>query len=699
MAYVSTPGLHEEFAQPNAAAPAALHFQEELARLNAAEPAALQGGSQEPTVEVTMSPPPDFQAQLHEAYLKGLAAGNPSAATAPEGGTPGLAQYFTPQVQGPTGVGVRGGAQQSPVPPARPSAGRGTPHVGSPAWADGRGGMGGPGGQAQGRGANNLAGAGRGGGGGLGGAGSPHGPGGAFAWGSPDFGAMKCRAALAPPALQTLALGQVEAQELELARVNDETSKGTYDYLLRAGFQASKPTSTFSAGTAEANARPSLIAHVRDISRYLVSNGLLLLQHASRALDVVLSSFHGEAKTTMRELVETAETTCTGHFMERSPLYVALDAMLKAYELPRAAALMEAEVSRFRWKSSVHLTKQAFETLWKKAVQVAMDTADNSELERFSAPEWSGNGGWLKKVLKPQFPTWVMDLRIMHERAFDNSDTFWKLLEKAEPPSANIKGLHALGEDDAPDEDAAADAGSLFSLARNGKPISCYRCGEHHFLRECLAAPSAEERQGLPQPWPRQQPHPSQMTRQVPRPEGAPVPYERPGGGATVPGAQTFVTGLNALPGEDIGRRFQQLEQGQAQLTTMLAAALSRVAPQPQQELPQPQPEPVLTLAKLQQTLARLASAPVDNPVTPATVLPREPTKVGVGLPAAVPEPLLTLPAPVSSSPAFLVAASAPPDYTPVGVTRVEETGARGETLWARNDLLESSMPGGLPKN
>ena len=699
MAYVSTPGLHEEFAQPNAAAPAALHFQEELARLNAAEPAALQGGSQEPTVEVTMSPPPDFQAQLHEAYLKGLAAGNPSAATAPEGGTPGLAQYFTPQVQGPTGVGVRGGAQQSPVPPARPSAGRGTPHVGSPAWADGRGGMGGPGGQAQGRGANNLAGAGRGGGGGLGGAGSPHGPGGAFAWGSPDFGAMKGRAALAPPALQTLALGQVEAQELELARVNDETSKGTYDYLLRAGFQASKPTSTFSAGTAEANARPSLIAHVRDISRYLVSNGLLLLQHASRALDVVLSSFHGEAKTTMRELVETAETTCTGHFMERSPLYVALDAMLKAYELPRAAALMEAEVSRFRWKSSVHLTKQAFETLWKKAVQVAMDTADNSELERFSAPEWSGNGGWLKKVLKPQFPTWVMDLRIMHERAFDNSDTFWKLLEKAEPPSANIKGLHALGEDDAPDEDAAADAGSLFSLARNGKPISCYRCGEHHFLRECLAAPSAEERQGLPQPWPRQQPHPSQMTRQVPRPEGAPVPYERPGGGATVPGAQTFVTGLNALPGEDIGRRFQQLEQGQAQLTAMLAAALSRVAPQPQQELPQPQPEPVLTLAKLQQTLARLASAPVDNPVTPATVLPREPTKVGVGLPAAVPEPLLTLPAPVSSSPAFLVAASAPPDYTPVGVTRVEETGARGETLWARNDLLESSMPGGLPKN
>ena len=699
MAYVSTPGLHEEFAQPNAAAPAALHFQEELARLNAAEPAALQGGSQEPTVEVTMSPPPDFQAQLHEAYLKGLAAGNPSAATAPEGGTPGLAQYFTPQVQGPTGVGVRGGAQQSPVPPARPSAGRGTPHVGSPAWADGRGGMGGPGGQAQGRGANNLAGAGRGGGGGLGGAGSPHGPGGAFAWGSPDFGAMKCRAALAPPALQTLALGQVEAQELELARVNDETSKGTYDYLLRAGFQASKPTSTFSAGTAEANARQSLIAHVRDVSRYLVSNGLLLLQHASRALDVVLSSFHGEAKTTMRELVETAETTCTGHFMERSPLYVALDAMLKAYELPRAAALMEAEVSRFRWKSSVHLTKQAFETLWKKAVQVAMDTADNSELERFSAPEWSGNGGWLKKVLKPQFPTWVMDLRIMHERAFDNSDTFWKLLEKAEPPSANIKGLHALGEDDAPDEDAAADAGSLFSLARNGKPISCYRCGEHHFLRECLAAPSAEERQGLPQPWPRQQPHPSQVTRQVPRPEGAPVPYERPGGGATVPGAQTFVTGLNALPGEDIGRRFQQLEQGQAQLTTMLAAALSRVAPQPQQELPQPQPEPVLTLAKLQQTLARLASAPVDNPVTPATVLPREPTKVGVGLPAAVPEPLLTLPAPVSSSPAFLVAASAPPDYTPVGVTRVEETGARGETLWARNDLLESSMPGGLPKN
>ena len=105
MAYVSTPGLHEEFAQPNAAAPAALHFQEELARLNAAEPAALQGGSQEPTVEVTVSPPPDFAAQLHAAYLRGVATGSPSAL-----GTPGLAQFFTPQAQGPTpGVGVGGG--------------------------------------------------------------------------------------------------------------------------------------------------------------------------------------------------------------------------------------------------------------------------------------------------------------------------------------------------------------------------------------------------------------------------------------------------------------------------------------------------------------------------------------------------------------------------------------------------------------
>ena len=47
-----------------------------------------------------MSPPPDFQARLHEAYLKGLADGYPGAATARQGGTPGLAQFFTPQAQG-----------------------------------------------------------------------------------------------------------------------------------------------------------------------------------------------------------------------------------------------------------------------------------------------------------------------------------------------------------------------------------------------------------------------------------------------------------------------------------------------------------------------------------------------------------------------------------------------------------------------
>ena len=95
MAYVSTPGLHEEFAQPEAAEPAALGFQEELAQLNEAEPAALQGGSQEPTVEGTMSLPPDFAAQLHAAFLRGVAAGYPSPL-----GTPGLPQFFTPQAQG-----------------------------------------------------------------------------------------------------------------------------------------------------------------------------------------------------------------------------------------------------------------------------------------------------------------------------------------------------------------------------------------------------------------------------------------------------------------------------------------------------------------------------------------------------------------------------------------------------------------------
>ena len=133
MAYVSTPGLHEEFAQPEAAEPAALGFQEELTQLNEAEPAALQGGSQEPTVEGTMSLPPDFAAQLQAAFLRGVATGYPSAL-----GTPGLPQFFTPHAPGPTpGVGVGGGVQQSPVPLARPSAGRGTPHVGS-RRADGR---------------------------------------------------------------------------------------------------------------------------------------------------------------------------------------------------------------------------------------------------------------------------------------------------------------------------------------------------------------------------------------------------------------------------------------------------------------------------------------------------------------------------------------------------------------------------------
>ena len=97
----------------------------------------------------------------------------------------------------------------------------------------------------------------------------------------------------------------------------------------------------------------------------------------------------------------------------------------------------------------------------------------------------------------------------------------------------------------------------------------------------------------------------------------------------------------------------------------------------------------------LQQVLLQSSAPPATTvAMGPATGLASMPTSA---LPAqeAVPTIATMSTTPVTSRlsdlPPMVVAATAPGDYTDVGVSHPDRQGA-GQTLWMRNDLLEQAM-------
>ena len=96
-------------------------------------------------------------------------------------------------------------------------------------------------------------------------------------------------------------------------------------------------------------------------------------------------------------------------------------------------------------------------------------------------------------------------------------------------------------------------------MARNGMPVTCYRCKGFHYFKDCQAEMSPEEARGLPrQAWGPVRPVPAQEiskpTAYPARPATAPTPYTRPGPfGDASRGAETFVSSVQALPSADAG--------------------------------------------------------------------------------------------------------------------------------------------------
>ena len=497
--------------------------------------------------------------------------------------------------------------------------------------------------------------------------------------------------------LYTLAHEQLSAKRLlNSASQNCPMAIAIVDSFVRGAASARAPTARFIKAPSETDARSDLLKHLQDVIRALSATGLLFPAHRPRSHAVLLDSFAGAAQDLFRPMITRHEGVRFGDFMRDSALYCAVEEMILLYKEPKAGQKMVARLKAYKWQGTVQASKQMWEALMVQAREVARETAHLHGLARFPEPDWTN---YLTQYLQSKLPVWVLDLQVQHASEFDTSQAFWDLLEIHEPSTPTAPGrLHALLDAPPPSEPEEDDftlwasgpwesrcsaapvdaAASLLAMARPGapfarnrKPVTCWRCNGFHYRRDCKATPSVEEDQGLPpEQWPVQPPHPDQARdpslTQVPRPPAAPVPYARPSVPSPHPASRTYVTSrLQALPAVD-DARLLALEQGQAQITAML-----------QQVLLQSSSPPATAVAMGPAAgLASMSTSSLPVPEALPTIATMSSTPVTSRL---------------SDLPPLVVAATAPGDYTDVGVSHPDRQGA-GQTLWMRNDLLDQAM-------
>lgn len=387
----------------------------------------------------------------------------------------------------------------------------------------------------------------------------------------------------------------------------------------------------FSMGPSEAQAFFLLASHLAGVWNTLATFALLAPEQERAAMQFVQESLAGVALTTWRAKRALHEQTAKVAPVvgSTSPLFRALEAFLARYVSSRAASELLAalpKLLRFA-KLSASAVQQNYEIAWGMTLQVAADTSDKHGTFKLEPPSWPG---WRDTYLIPQLPSWAAPWVNREPAAFDSMESAFALLIREEPAEGAVarvcqlatgsygaefsagmaQGLEALpGFETAPtasyyDPAEAADYASAtdpadmpygfpppaylmaagHAMARNGMPVTCFRCKGFHFFRDCQAEMSPEEHRGLPRhAWGPVRPVPAQEipkpTAYPARPATAPTPYTRPGPfGDASRGAETFVSSVQALPSADAGAmalfasQIESIQAAQAAQTQVQAA-------------------------------------------------------------------------------------------------------------------------------
>jgi hypothetical protein len=178
--------------------------------------------------------------------------------------------------------------------------------------------------------------------------------------------------------------------------------------------------------------------------------------------------------------------------------------MSALYVAPRQAQEFRATLLRLlKIKDSMVDVEHAWRTTFRLGVKVAEETAERPGPYKYAMPTWEE---WFAQYMVPQLPPWATTLTHQKDtvKEFDAMDTAFALLIAMEPhhdshPLHVVSGGVADGErpDMTPAEgpylayyDAYTGepldaASSVFALASNGRPFTCWRCHTSGHRHNC----------------------------------------------------------------------------------------------------------------------------------------------------------------------------------------------------------------------
>lgn len=430
-----------------------------------------------------------------------------------------------------------------------------------------------------------------------------------------------------PAWLAALAAEQTRAGGLQ----GDELAQ----YLAAARERATVPQ-PFAKSHADVGAHEECRRFLIGLSEMLVAFAKCRLTglEEQKALVLLRSCFTGAAAETWYAAVTRAKATATTGPGMGSVLYRAFREMLTFYTDRNAHKTMAAQLEDLKYNDKgVASTKVEWAKLMENYDQVAALTEGLPMPLQLPALTWPA---WFA-MLKKRLPSWAQKVIIEHPEDFDSPQAFWDTLGRYEPARANESrpGVRALapphqGEPPWPAvtdgrdwRDAALEAYRAGNyelgdaclnaekyddadlmpptpahlhalaqgaqlLARNGRPINCFFCGENHRVADC-PHPGAGDGAGGAAAGARAMGAP-----RLTRPSYAPPLVQRPGFGTTGP---TFVAPNIQASKDDVrasllslsaqvqaqGERFEQVMAGftAAQLQPAAAPLLSlpRLAP------------------------------------------------------------------------------------------------------------------------
>ena len=346
-----------------------------------------------------------------------------------------------------------------------------------------------------------------------------------------EIGAARTRAEEATTCggpCKKLAVAQMQAVACVQAANDLSTTFLKQGYTARPIVQA-----TFLLRPRDANASTELERHFNMVIEVLSAFGLLAPVHEARAAVCVTNTFSADALVLWTDIldIERGEGSQPATVGADSYVWRATKAMLALYVAPRQAQEFRATLPRLlRVKGPMVDVEHAWKTTFRLGVKVAADTADRHGAYKYAKPTWAE---WFAQYMVPQLPPWATTLTHQKDTAkeFDAMDTAFALLIAMEPHHG-ARSLHVVSggvaDGERPDMTPAEEpylayydaytgepldsASSVFALASNGRPFTCWRChAPGHRHNQCLAEKSQQEIDRKPMTeWPPMPCHPSQ---------------------------------------------------------------------------------------------------------------------------------------------------------------------------------------------